>query len=140
MIKHATKFNEKKTKFKALCEKLAAMTPEERDAIAARMLCLVNTRGHRLSPLNSCMIAEQMPSATMVGGFRQWLEMGRVVKKGEHGMMIRVPMQKKKDANAPKKPGEQDQMWFAIGNVFDVSQTEPLPEGQAVVATSFSEA
>src|SRR5262249_5129698 len=54
-----------------------------------------------LSAFNSCLVLRQLPNASMVGGFRQWLDKGRAVRKGEHGLMIWLPTKGKDDADQP---------------------------------------
>ena len=78
---------------------------------------------------NRCFIYKQNPSATFVQGFRAWQKINRMVKKGEKGIAIFVPMFFKKEKIL--KEDEQDyNISFSIGHVFDVSQTEgdPVPE------------
>ena len=76
------------------------------------------------------------PDATRVAGFYAWHQLGRKVKKGEHGIRILAPMigvRRKKDEEAEKDIRTQNQavlVGFRAAYVFDVSQTEgnPLPE------------
>src|SRR5262245_46008722 len=92
--------------------------------------------GRAPSPFNTCLVLNQLLTASKVGGFRQWKDKGRSVKKGEHGLMIWVPTGKGEktddgetvpvpeteagaDGEKPKRAG------FIMGTVFDVSQTEP---------------
>ena len=111
---------ERKELFANMARKIAAMSDTERDTLAAQMP-VVTVTGHPLSPRNACMVAMQCSSATIVGGFKQWLAAGRCVKKGEHGMLILVPAQKKTETGEP-----QGDMFFIAGTVFDVSQTMEL--------------
>ncbi len=74
----------------------------------------------------------QLPDATDVRGFRAWLDQGRVVRKGEHGARILAPAGKKDDAKDESgKVTEKGRQFFKLTSVFDVSQTEPLPEKPA---------
>lgn len=84
---------------------------------------------------NTLLIYSQMPSASLVMGFRQWQQHNRSVKKGEHGLMILVPSTYKKGKNAAQEETtddtpEESGVRFITGYVFDVSQTEgdPVPE------------
>jgi antirestriction protein ArdC len=82
---------------------------------------------------NCWLIYHQCPTATLVAGFRRWLELGRQVKKGEKGIAILAPVTYKsedEDGEEIKKLGG-----FRNAYIFDVSQTEgenvpemPLPK------------
>lgn len=115
---------EKKSRFDAMIKQIAAMCDEEREALAARSP-IVTIEQRPLSARNQCLIAMQRPSATIVGGFRQWLNAGRCVRKGEKGLTILVPAAKK---GKPDQPAESDSVWFMRGTVFDISQTAPTDE------------
>ena len=93
-------------------------------------------RFHNYSFGNILEIARQKPDATRVAGFYAWHQLGRKVKKGEHGIRILAPMigvRRKKDEEAERDIRTQNQavlVGFRAAYVFDVSQTEgnPLPE------------
>ena len=110
---------------KELFARLAKMDAIERANLAAQMP-VVTCEGRTLSVANMCLIALQLPHATVVGGFRQWIAAGRCVKKGEHGLSIRVPGGVRKESDAPAEPGES--VFFIAGTVFDVSQTCELED------------
>jgi len=120
---------ERKAQFKALWKRVADMPEAERLALSAKA-GIVTPDGHALSVRNQCLVAFQCPTATVVGGFRQWLKNGRQVRKGEHGAMIWVPIKAKSD---PSEDGEADEPTagattrFIIGTVFDISQTMEKP-------------
>lgn len=100
------------------------MSDEQRAALAARV-SVVTIEGRQLSPHNQCLIALQVPAATIIGGFRQWIKAGRVVMKGQHGAVIWVPIGRKdKDGELTEKTG------FVLGSVFDVSQTQEIAQEQ----------
>src|SRR3712207_884175 len=46
---------------------------------------------HSYSANNVMLIWLQKPEATMVAGFRRWLDLGRHVRKGEKGIAIIAP-------------------------------------------------
>lgn len=134
MKKHLTEAQKqaaqkRREQFRAMCSKVAAMTDAERAALAEKMF-VVNVEGHTLSPHNQVLLAFQSASPlTVVGGFNQWRKMGRVVRKGEHGLMIWVPLGTKPDPN--KQPGEVSSAdlegpGFIPATVFDIAQTEQL--------------
>lgn len=121
---------ERKARFAALVKKVAEMSDEQRAQMAAQMGVVVNCEGRPLSPRNTMLAAMQRGNVTIVGGFRQWLDKGRCVRKGEHGLQILVPCNPKKDEN--KQEGEistKDRVFFVSGTVFDISQTDAI-EGQ----------
>jgi len=77
-------------------------------------------------------VAMQCPSASVVGGFRQWIAQGRCVIKGQHGIGIWIPTKKKgTEAEFPKTITEAvaqapERHGFIFGTVFDIGQTAPL--------------
>lgn len=100
---------------------------------------------HDYSLGNCMLIALQRPDATHVAGFHKWRELGRSVRKGEHGIRILAPMivgGSKDERSQLRKNGQTDAQadgWQTDGGprvafrgvaVFDISQTdgEPLPE------------
>lgn len=117
---------------RALTKRISAMSKPERDQLAATCP-VVTIEGRALSLKNQCLIALQMPTATVVGGFRQWLKAGRCVKKGEHGACIWIPLGRK---NKETDETEQsDSRAFILANVFDVSQTESTEENKPAEQT-----
>jgi antirestriction protein ArdC len=93
-------------------------------------------RFHNYSFGNILEIARQKPDATRVAGLYAWNQLGRKVKKGEHGIRILAPLigvRRKKDEEAEKDITRQNEpvlVGFRNVYVFDVSQTEgaELPE------------
>lgn len=105
--------------------KVSAMTPEAREAMALSV-GIHTCEGHQLSAHNQCLLASQangtMPS--VVGGFQQWRCLGRMVRKGEHGLSIWIPTNgAKKDESGSAEP---DDLRFLMGYVFDIAQTEQI--------------
>lgn len=122
---------ERRAAMRKLAKRVSAMTSDERNAIAAR-LGVVTIEGRSLSPFNSCMVWCQNPTASVVGGFRQWIRAGRAVCKGEHGMAIWVPTIRTRKApdSSPEVP-DADSIGFVLGTVFDVTQTQEIETGAA---------
>jgi len=86
---------------------------------------------HGYSTRNTLLIAHQAwargISPTHVAGFRAWLKLGRAVRKGERGLSIWAPMRvKARDQNGEET--DEKRTVFRIAKVFDVSQTEALPD------------
>jgi antirestriction protein ArdC len=93
----------------------------------------LTTRGtfHRYSLSNSCLLAMQMPEATLVAGFRRWLALGYCVRKGEKALRIWQPVPPSKRQLAEWRAGgsleaEKPRVRFTLGAVFDRSQVAPL--------------
>lgn len=132
------KKKERRERFGALWKQVAAMSELERVQLANK-LGIVTCEGHELSLCNTMLVALQNPTASIVGGFRQWLKQGRCVRKGEHGLMIWVPTGGKESepgpmamivyGSAPSQVANGHR--FIIGTVFDISQTAELePQAQ----------
>lgn len=125
------KRDERRAKFKALWKQVAD-TPEVDRIKATAHLGLVTCDGHSLSLCNSMLVVLQCPTATVLGGFRQWLKHGRAVKKGEHGAMVWIPTGQRKeqsvDASVQPVNGESEvtRQGFIIGTLFDIGQTEEV--------------
>lgn len=103
---------------------IKGMNEEQRAELAARVN-VATCDGHILSLRNQCMIALQIATATIVGGFRQWKRQGRSVCKGQHGAVIWVPKYRKnKDADAETE--KETLEGFLLATVFDVAQTQEI--------------
>lgn len=94
-----------------------------------RQMLTTAAKFHRYSLNNQLLIMMQCPDATRVAGFRRWTELGRHVRKGEHGIGILAPcIYKTKDDETGKD--ERRVTGFRVAHVFDISQTdgEELPD------------
>lgn len=126
----------RRERFTALWKQVAVMPELERIQMANR-LGIVTCDGHELSLGNTMLIALQNPTASIVGGFRQWIKHGRAVKKGEHGCMIWVPTTKKAESAPDSTPDTTEtttEHRFIIGTVFDIDQTQEIQTQQTVEA------
>lgn len=104
---------------------------------------------YHYSPSNISLIQSQFQGASAVGSFSFWKEKGFPVKKGEKGIKILVPNRtvakfKDKEGNwkTVTKASEEEKkqiesksvevipgrLYFAVGHVFDVSQTNAKAE------------
>lgn len=110
---------EKKDKIKQLRNYLSTLDNEQRQELANKVGIVSIDNGHPFSTTNQCLMAFQNPDVTIVGGFNQFKQVGRMVKKGEHGMVIFYPSARKNE-----ETGEDD-VNFYCGTVFDISQTQP---------------
>lgn len=76
---------------------------------------------------NAILILHQNPQATNVAGFQTWKKLGRYVKKGEKGIKILCPIKYSKNKDDEDEDGKnKTNIFFKIGNVFDISQTEVI--------------
>lgn len=84
---------------------------------------------HHYSFGNILLILAQRQDATQVAGFHKWIDLGRHVRKGEHGIWILAPITRKVEDD---ETGETSYRLVGYKSVpvFDISQTdgEPLPE------------
>lgn len=128
----------RRAKFRAIAKQIADMTDAQRAELSARCPVIVTVEGRALSGKNSLLVAFQCPTATMVGGFRQWIKAGRCVRKGQRGLMIWVPTGGKKEDGASGEKAPQtdaEETRFVMGTVFDVSQTRALDEAPDLAET-----
>lgn len=104
---------------------------------AWRATLTVAARFHSYSTNNVLLIAAQRPDATRVAGYRAWAQLGRQVRKGEHGISILAPVLRRTDPNtaAPtvatqphthRDDGGPSRVLagFRVTHVFDISQTD----------------
>ncbi|OJE50691.1 hypothetical protein BAQ49_22700 [Bacillus proteolyticus] len=99
---------------------------------------------YHYSPSNISLIQSQFEGARAVGSFSFWKEKGFAVKKGEKGIQILVPNrtiakfkdkegtwktvtkaneEEKKQIDSKSVEVKPGRLYFAVGHVFDVSQT-----------------
>jgi antirestriction protein ArdC len=88
---------------------------------------------------NQCLLAMQAPDATFVAGFRAWLKLGYVVRRGERALKLWVPMKPSAKRLAEWQaaggdPATKPQTWFRLGAVFSYEQVDPLPPPATPVA------
>lgn len=124
----------KRERLHSIADQIGKMTPEQRFELAMQYPITMVT-GHPVSPFNACMIATQMPTATVVGGFNQWHAHGRKVVKGAKAIGMYAPKKiGSSEAETPatdtagQEPGTpaKSSTRFVIVNVFDISQTEVM--------------
>jgi hypothetical protein len=90
----------------------------------------------RYSLNNQILIAFQCPQATYVAGYNAFLALNRCVRRGERAIRIYAPMSLRLRQRAEKESQNSDSTTdepravtrFRAVPVFDVSQTEPLPD------------
>lgn len=90
---------EKRAKLRELARLVSIMPEDERQRFI-QAHPVHTCAGRILSPFNQCFAIMQNPQASMVGGFRQWLKVGRHVRKGERGLSIWVPTSKRGETSA----------------------------------------
>lgn len=114
----------RRARFRELAKQVGALSEDERTAIMLRAGGIRTIEGHPLTPLNSCLILNQCPGASIVGGFQQWKAAGRAVRKGEKGLSLWVPIGRRRDDGTRGEVGDGEKPGFIMGTVFDVSQTD----------------
>ncbi|MDQ4119850.1 MAG: ArdC-like ssDNA-binding domain-containing protein [Acidobacteriota bacterium] len=117
----AEKREAKMKAFREYLRKIQELSEEDRRAYALQNP-VRSVEGRELSVTNQMLLSFQRPGVTLVGGFQQWRRKGRRVKKGETGLLIWFPTEKKSDA-----ADETSETRFFTGNVFDITQTEEIP-------------
>ena len=119
----------RRANIRAMCKQIAALNDTQRADLAARMPGVVTVEGRPLSFHNQLMIAFQLPAATILGGFRQWIKAGRAVRKGEHGAAIWCPIghrQPTDNTDGGEVNADGERPGFILGTVFDISQTDAI--------------
>lgn len=85
---------------------------------------------HAYSAGNCMLLAAQCHQRgmipTRIAGFRTWLKLGRVVRKGETALKILAPMPLKHHDQEAGEENEHTRVLFRTAFVFDVSQTDVL--------------
>jgi hypothetical protein len=130
---------ERDPRFDALAEPLGRLeqaVAEIQDSETFRRYLEAQARFHHYSWGNVLLIVGQHPAATQVAGYRTWQRLNRYVRRGEKGIRILVPMSRKVTPEQPADEGSSDderrerRVFFGIGHVFDITQTEgdPLPQ------------
>ena len=119
--------DEKKAKIQALRQKLANLTDQEKAEIIERGIVL-SVQGKAISTKNTLLLyvqsGELATAPSVVGGYRQWQEQGRQVKKGEHALSIWAPSSRKVKEEVNGEEQEHEENYFFLVPVFDISQTE----------------
>lgn len=114
---------EKKAKMKELAESFSRLDESQRLEVSRKMGEIRTIEGNPLSLRNTYLLIVQRPKVSLVGGFQQWRKAGRIVRKGEKSLLILCPATRKNKEQTEE--GKED-IFFIGGNVFDISQTEPL--------------
>ena len=122
--------SEKYLKARQLSAKVAKLSDDQRKALADKLISVFNPQGHQLTLHNTILLNMQSgrEDLTIVAGFKQWINAGRVVRKGESSLgFIQVPIYKRNGDNeddSSEKSGKP--VYFKLVPVFDVSQTDEL--------------
>jgi antirestriction protein ArdC len=135
------KENPNKEKARQLAKQIADMSDEQKAQWLARVPILT-IDGRPISGKNQMLAAMQCQTATMLGGFQQWLAAGRAVRKGESALYIFAPSgSRKAEASAPGTDSGNaaaetatESVRFIMVPVFDVSQTDQLPAVESAAA------
>jgi len=115
----------KKSRIQTIRKTLSEMTEEQRTQLIEKFGIVTTIEGHPLTAHNTCFLyAQTEKPVTIIGGFQQWRKAGRIVKKGEHSLLIFVPSQKGKE----EQSADENDVFFFTANVFDITQTEVVNE------------
>ena len=87
---------ERKERFKAICQRVSAMTEDQRAALAGQAGPR-KLSGEPFSVFNSCLLLAQHSAPTICAGFHDWRRAGRAVRKGETGLIVWVPIGRRKE-------------------------------------------
>lgn len=127
-----------KSKLDSYIDELANATDEKTLSDEIKRYLDFFSKFHSYSFYNRILIFLQRPDATVVASYNKWKEKNRQVKKGAKGISIFVPIFSKGDIGNITTPiddisGQEikatdDLRGFKIGNVFDISDTEPINE------------
>lgn len=121
----------RRAQFREIAKQVAALTDSERATLTQEIGAVTSCLGHELSFCNTMLLMFQRPNVSQVGGFRQWLSVGRCVAKGERGLSIYIPKGKRSDGpesgdgepTGSEVSGDGERARFIVGTVFDISQT-----------------
>jgi len=131
---------QKKAKLKEFIDQVSKMT-EDQLSLLKEKISIITCDGHSLSAKNTALLDLQAEgtdkTVSVVGGFSQWLDKGRAVRKGERAFCIMAPSQgKAKDKSGKVKladdGSELQKTYFKFVSVFDISQTDLIPEESEV--------
>jgi hypothetical protein len=86
----------------------------------------------RYSISNQLLIALQRPDATFVAGFRAFLDLNRCVRTGEKAIRILAPIPTTRPEVQSAGGPEDLRVTFRAVPVFDVAQTDPIPDRDPV--------
>lgn len=130
-------------RLKALTDKLEAGVKDVFESESYKTYLKAMAKFHSYSFGNVMLILMQRPDASLVAGFNKWKkDFGRSVKKGERGIQIIAPVNRRKlvkqdrldpasgkpvlgpDGKPEKEPVFVQYQSFRVTHVFDVSQTE----------------
>lgn len=131
---------QKKARLKEFIDQVAEMSEEQLTRLKER-INIITCDGHSLSLKNNALLDLQAEgtglTVSVVGGFNQWLDKGRAVKKGERAFTIMAPSAgKAKDKSGNVRLAEDgseiQKTYFKLVSVFDISQTEIITEESEV--------
>lgn len=140
----------KERKIDEALKKLAAGIEDIQNGDNFREFLITMGKFHNYSLGNQILIMLQHRGAEHVAGYNTWKQLGRIVRQGEHGIMILAPCfppKPKKEAPKEIEGGTEEEaeaeeeelqpIYFKVVYVFDISQTEgkPLPEVAVPVLT-----
>lgn len=132
---------ERREQAEALQASIAGQVEQLRDSDEWQRFLDFTRSFHAYSLSNVLLIRAQCENASRVAGFRQWIDRGRAVRKGEKAIRIFGYRQKKVTTDTEpaegegtaetNEDGERTVTYFPVLSVFDISQTDPIdPEAE----------
>lgn len=130
----------RKARLTKFIDQVSKMSEDELNELK-ESIDIVTCEGHPLSPRNCVLLDLQGQGAgitiSVVGGFQQWLDKGRAVRKGEKAFSILAPSQgKAKDKEGNIKLADDGteikKTYFKFVSVFDISQTDVVTQESEV--------
>lgn len=124
---------EKRERMRQWARELGGLDEAGREALAERLGRVVTIEGHPLSVRNTIVCHYQRDGVSVVGGYQQWKQAGRQVRKGEQGIGIWTPGAERADEGGgedadgvidEKRRGPR----YLVVTVFDISQTDAAEE------------
>lgn len=118
-------FNDKMARLR---DKVDRFNEEYDEETRMEMIMRFASHGKGYSERNAALVLAQNPDALDVRGYKTWIDNGRIVRHGDHG--IEILGKNGQEDGEPQEDGTKgkEKMFFHIVYVYDYSQTEPLAE------------
>jgi len=112
-----------KNKISEFMEYLKKLDTTQKQELAEKLQAF-SIAGKTYSATNTCLLAYQQAPKGVFGGFNQWKQAGRTVKKGEKSFKIFFPAKPKKNKERDGENENARPLHFFLASVFHESQTE----------------
>jgi len=121
----ATQKQSKQQRIRQFLQAYRNLSDKQKGEILDKIQAL-SIEGRPYSPTNQCLLAMQEGQKGTYGGFNQWRQAGKKIKKGAKGFLIFFPSKSGHSSNEPSEEGEEDTtaMRFFCTYIFHESQVE----------------